>query len=65
MKLCEKGKPESLRPIDIVFPHASESLNIEITTSLSSTAGGWGIFNLSLQINECDHSRCKTCSNGV
>ena len=58
-KYCGSDFPEAMRPIDFSFSHHGASLNITISTNLSSF-GSWGLFNLSISLLLCD-TLCADC----
>jgi len=48
--------------LNVTIPHSSSTLNITIISNLVSSAGAWGIRELSITLSACDQS-CLTCSN--
>ena len=64
MKLC--GNPantEAVRPVDLSFNHTSPTLNLSISTNLTSVASvaSWGIYDLTVTIDICNPLYCLTC----
>ena len=52
---------EALRRVDVVGDHQDSTLEIEITTSISTEKGFWGIYDLSVSIDLCDLNACASC----
>lgn len=59
-KYCGLNFPEAHRMIDVLFNHSSSSLFLQMKTTITSSLGFWGLYNISLFILQCD-AVCASC----
>lgn len=65
-KWCGAGSTlEALRRVDVIGDHKESTLQIEITTTISTATAFWGIYDLSVSIDKCDSTICASCSGST